>query len=98
MIYSHAVSIEEIPADIRDLYEIHEWKHACAVLKSDFPDQWQDLIEVLRAFRLRRSDVLTPGGGISPISQWFNKAFLDRKWVEHRFDTKITVDGADSFW
>ena len=32
------MTLDQIPAEIRHLYEIHEWKHACAILQSDFPD------------------------------------------------------------
>lgn len=49
------MGVDLLPSDIRDLYELHEWKHACAILKTDFPDEWRDLLDLLRAFRLRRS-------------------------------------------
>jgi hypothetical protein len=85
-----------LPEALRRKYEIHEWKHACAILAADFPEQWQDIICVLRDFRLRKSDILAPGGGISPISQWFNRRFVALKWEEHPFDTKIVVDGRET--
>lgn len=28
-----------IPQDIRENFEIHEWKHACAILATDFPEE-----------------------------------------------------------
>lgn len=86
------MAIDRLPEFIRANYEIHEWKHASAILESDFQREWQDIIEVLSAFRLKRSDVLAPGGGLSPISQWFNRSFVDRGWVEKAFETKIVVD------
>lgn len=86
------MTINHLPKDIRDKYEVYEWKHACAILASDFPEQWQDTIEVLRKFKLGKKDVLASGGGISPVSQWFEKQFFDRGWVSHSFDTKIVVD------
>jgi hypothetical protein len=86
------MTIDQLPADLREKYEIHEWKHACAVLAADFPEQWKDIISILRSFSLKKIDVLTPGGGISPISQRFNKAFVRHGWKEHAFDTKIVVD------
>lgn len=49
------------PPDICALYEIHEWKHASAILKMDFPAEWNDLIDMLRAFRLKKSWI-TKGG------------------------------------
>ncbi len=81
-----------LPPFILDHYEVHEWKHACAVLHADFPDEWADIIAVLTDFRLPKSHVLAPGGGLSLISQWFNQAFFSREWVKKAFDTKITVD------
>lgn len=86
------MAIDRLPEFIRANYEIHEWKHASAILESDFPREWQDIIEVLNDFRLKRTDVLAPGGGLSPISQWFNHSFGDRGWVEKAFETKIVVD------
>lgn len=32
-----------LPEFIRENYEVHEWKHACAILKEDFPQEWQDI-------------------------------------------------------
>jgi hypothetical protein len=77
---------------VRDRYEVHEWKHACAVLKQDFPEQWNDVISILNRFKLRRSDVLAAGGGLSKISQWFNLAFKEKGWDVKAFQTKIVVD------
>lgn len=88
-------ALDLIPQDIRDRYEVQEWKHACAVLKSDFPDEWDDIISVLSNFKLKKSDILAAGGGLSPISQWFNKAFESKKWIEKGFDTQIVVDSRE---
>lgn len=38
------MSLDQIPDDIKEKFEIHEWKHAVAILKTDFPDEWNDLI------------------------------------------------------
>ena len=81
-----------LPDEILQKFEVHEWKHACAVLKEDFPEEWKDIIEILREFYLKKSDILKPGGGLSPISKWFNGAFQSRKWNEKAFDTQIVVD------
>lgn len=43
-----------LPAFIRENYEVHEWKHACAILHSDFPDEWKDIVEVLTNFRFKK--------------------------------------------
>jgi hypothetical protein len=86
------MALAEIPEFIKSSYEIHEWKHASAILSQDFPNEWRDIVEVLTEFRLLRSDIIRPGGRLSPISDWFNSAFSGRGWVEKGFDTRVVVD------
>lgn len=81
-----------LPEFIRKNYETHEWKHASAVLSSDFPTEWHDIIEVLKEFRLKKSDITSAGGGLSSVSQWFNKSFIKYGWIEKSFETQIVVD------
>lgn len=88
------MSIGLIPEDVSARYELHEWRHACAILKHDFPDEWKDLIEVLREFRLLRSEIVAPGGGKSRVSSRFDSALYARGWLEKPFDTSVLVDGA----
>ena len=86
------MTLDLVPLNLRNMYEVLEWKHACAVLKSDFPEEWDDILKILPKFCLNKSDVLASGGGLSLISQWFNKSFKKRGWIEKSFDTKIIVD------
>ena len=55
------------------------------------PEEWADILAVLRGFRLLRSEMLTAGGGLSPISQGINAAFSGRGWREEKFETRIVV-------
>lgn len=87
--------LDLIPFDVRPLYEIHEWRHACAILSNDFPAEWKDIIEVLRNFRLLKSHIITPGGRKSPIANAIDVALAGRGWEEKCFDTKITVDESE---
>ncbi|OGR84948.1 MAG: restriction endonuclease [Elusimicrobia bacterium RIFCSPLOWO2_01_FULL_54_10] len=86
------MAIRDIPKAIRSTYEIHEWKHASAVLKNDFPNEWNDIFKILSNFYVYKSQILAPGGGISPISKVFNDVFCSKGWCEKSFDTKIVVD------
>lgn len=81
-----------IPEDLGSLYEAYEWKHACAVLKCDFPDEWRDIVEVLGAFRLRRSEILEPGRNKSPVASVLDREFARRGWAEKSFRTQVVVD------
>lgn len=46
------MGIELLPEFLQANYEVHEWKHACAILKGDFPGEWENIIEVLTGFRV----------------------------------------------
>lgn len=70
------MAIELLPAFIRENYECHEWRHACAVLKEDFPQEWADIIDVMTRFRLNRSHILQPGGRKSLVSEWIDSQLL----------------------
>ena len=37
------MGVDQLPQSIRDNYEVHEWKHACAILANDFPEEWQNI-------------------------------------------------------
>ncbi len=89
-------TVHLVPADLRDLYHVREWRNAAGVLATSAPESWNDIVEVLRKFRLLRSEIVTAGGGLSPISQGINAAFERHGWVEKGFDTKIVV-GDDEY-
>ena len=86
------MSIELLPKFIRENYEIHEWKHACAILKEDFPNEWNDIISVLTDFRLNKSWIVKPGGRKSKVSGYIDEFLYDRGWIEKEFTTQVVVD------
>jgi len=86
------MGIELLPKEIVDKYEVHEWKHACAILNQDFPNEWNDLIDVLKMFSLKKSEIIQPGGRKSPISGKIDSFLYSRGWIEKQFDTAVMVD------
>ena len=87
------MTIELLPTALRSLYEVHEWKHACAILENDFPVEWQAIIDTLTAFRCYRNWIDVPGGRKSKVSEAIDSALYARSWVEKHFDTEISIDG-----
>jgi hypothetical protein len=87
-----AVSLDLLPPFIRENYEVHEWKHASAVLKTDFPNEWKDVNDVLGAFRFKKGHIVVGGGGKTKVAQSLDAAFVGRGWIEKKFYTKIQVD------
>jgi hypothetical protein len=86
------MALTDFPDIIRKNYEIHEWRHASAVLRTDFREQWDDIVAVLSAFRLNKSHIAVGGGGKSKVSGSIDKAFTERGWLERKFATQIRVD------
>ncbi len=87
------MAVAELPEFIRQKYEIHDLRHASAILSRDFPHEWKDIIDVLTEFRLFKRWIVIAGGRKSPVAQAIDDSFLSKGWVEKSFETVITVDG-----
>lgn len=82
-----------LPQFVADSYECHEWRHASAILSQDFPQEWQDLLDMLTVFRLQKSWITTGGGNKSQLSAFIDAHLFQRGWVEKQFQTAFEVDG-----
>lgn len=92
-----AMSLDLISSPLRQKFRFDEREHAIAILAKDFPKEFQDILACLDSFWLKKSAILTPGGGRSPIPAEID-GFLQtsgRGWTERSFDTKIVVDGKE---
>jgi hypothetical protein len=85
-------SLHLVPVDITDMYEVHEWRNATAILRHAHPQEWDDLMAMLRAFQLPRSFIVTGGGNKSKVASWVDEFLCRRGWVETSFHTRIVVD------
>ena len=84
-----------VPADISDRYEVHEWRNGLAILTAAHPQEWSDILTVLRGFTLLKSDILKPGGRKSTIADKLDGKFFGLGWTEKGFDTRIVVDNVE---
>lgn len=82
-----------LPDFIRTHYEVHEWKHASAILSADFPDEWGDILDLLTEFRLRKSWITQGGGRKSQVSEYIDSFLYARGWQEKKFETGVVIDG-----
>jgi len=86
------MGIDLLPKKIRDNYEVHEWKHACAILANDFPEEWKDIINLLIQFRFCKSWITIGGGRKSLVATAIDNFLFERKWIEKEFCTSVKVD------
>jgi Restriction endonuclease BglII len=89
------MNLKHFSAALLKKYRIDEREHAAVILKYDFPNEFQDIVDCLDAFSLKKSAVMTPGGGRSPIPAELDGFLAARGWREKKFDTKIVVDGQE---
>ena len=94
--YGGYMGIEQFPDSVRDKFEIHEWKHAIAILKNDFPEEWTDLINMLEELSIPVEWVKAPGGSKSKIAEWIDNFLVQQRgWAEKQFITKMIVDDVE---
>lgn len=83
-----------IPADIRETWEVREWRNAAGVLKTAKPQEWDEVMGCLRAFRFNTQEIVIGGGNRSALSKKFDGYLAARGWKETEFQTSIKVDEA----
>lgn len=66
------MGLDLLPKALFDRYHLEERRHACAVLKADFPGELQDLVDCLNNFKLLRSEIEEGGGRKSKIASRFD--------------------------
>ena len=70
-----------IPEDITELYEVHDFKHAAAILSQEFPTEFEEVILALRKFRFSKEDIVFIDlafidlKDISVINQFYDSLF-----------------------
>lgn len=80
------------PENIRNRYFIHEWRHAGVILKYDFPNEWQDIIDLLSEFKLKEDWIIEAGGRKSKIAGCIDGFLYGRGWQEKQFFTSLQID------
>jgi len=83
---------QHFPEELRQKYEFHQWKHACAILKNDFQNEWNDIIALLKTLKLKKTWINEPGGRKTKLANWFDEILFSRGWCEKKFETPVIVD------
>lgn len=81
-----------LPDFVQQHYEVHEWRHACAILREDFVEEWRDVVSMLTDFRLKKSWIAKPGGRKSQVAEYVDTYLCNRGWEEKSFKTQVIVD------
>lgn len=83
---------DHIPDDISDLYEIYDFKHAAAILATEFKEEFQEVCSALRDFRFTEEDIVISGGNESNIPKRFSNILRPMGWKEKQLNAKMLID------
>ena len=84
-----------IPTELRELYEVHDFKHASAILAKEFPSECGEIFDVLLEFRFTKEDILSKGGNESKIPKKFSELLRPKGWDEKQLNARLLVDEAE---
>ena len=82
-----------VPEDLRELYEVHEYRHGAALLFSEFPTLYGELCGALREFRFSESQLLVGGGNESQIPKTFSHLLRPQGWKAGKLSASLSIDG-----
>jgi len=82
-------------AKVASMYDHYDYKHALAILKSDFAEELIDVCEVLLRFRITEEQIKRPGGNESEIPKALSELLRPRGWLERKLTAKLVVDNDD---
>lgn len=91
------MSTQHLPKSILKKFDVYERNHAVAILQTDFPSEYQEIISVLEKFTLTKHDILTPGGRKSPIAGKLDGALYKLGWKEKQFKINTSIDSRDYY-
>jgi len=83
--------LDHIPADIRELYEIHNYHHAAEILAMSYSEQFEEILEALRQFRLSEANITAAGGNESVIPNKFSELLRPNGWYETRIQGDLLI-------
>ena len=86
---------DHIPQDIQNLYEVYDYRHAAAVLRVEFQQEFGEICEALRTFRFTVDDVKLPCGSESTITKKFATLLRPKGWEEQTLNAKLVVDNKE---
>ncbi|HPI87412.1 MAG TPA: BglII/BstYI family type II restriction endonuclease, partial [Bacteroidales bacterium] len=80
-----------IPPDIKSLYEVHDFKHAAAILANEFPGEFEEICDAMRKFRFSLNDIMEAGGSESHIPKIFSGILRPMEWKEKNLSAELKV-------
>ncbi len=76
--------------DLLSKFEVFSYRNAAGILKSSFPEQFENVVTALRNFSISKSMIRSPGGSKSEIAKYVDSLF-NKGWQETRISADLHV-------
>lgn len=86
-----------IPTDILEKYEVHDYRHAAAILCHEFSTEFNEIMDALRNFTFSLDDIQSSGGNESNLPKRVSDVLRPMGWLEKKIRTEQVVDGEEVF-
>lgn len=80
-----------IPPHLPNLYDIYDYGHAAGILKSEFPAEFNDIVDALTKFRIKTADITAKGGNESNIPKALSAILRPLGWREEKLTVETSV-------
>jgi CRISPR-associated protein Csd2 len=87
--------IQHFPQNIIDKYEIYDYRHAIAILSTDFSELFSDICYVLEHLRITKNMIRAPGGNESQIPKEFSQILRPLGWETVELTAKVMIDDTE---
>jgi hypothetical protein len=87
--------VDLLPESIRNKYQVFDYKHAIAILYTEFPQLFIEICDVLEQVQITTAMITAPGGNESEIPREFSRILRPLGWAERELTAKIMVDDTE---
>lgn len=81
-----------LSSKLRGLYSIYEYRHATALLQSEFPVEFKDICNALENFSFTDEQIRKSGGNESDIPKTISASLRPKGWNESKLRAQNVVD------
>lgn len=80
-----------LPAELLAKFEFYNYNHALEIITQAFPQEWNELLECLRAFRITVEDLRQAGGNETNIPKKMDDVLYPYGWREIRISGDLLI-------
>lgn len=86
------VGLDHIPPLVKRFFDVHDYRHAAAILACDYQDEFDELCSALVGFTFTDDQIRKGGGNESDIPKTFSSLLRPLGWQEQRLKARVLID------